>query len=685
MSKYKNIFVFTYFLFSLLSFSLELRNLKTAGLDDAQQDNPTYIQPPGFSRISGFYPENFKLKLSSEENTTIYYTTDSSDPRTSPTSQKYENYILIYDKSSEPNMYSSIGTKEDSPVSISTFFKYNGPSYPVDKAMVIRAVAKNSKGEFSEINSKVYFITTGDLYKYQDLTVISIVTNPENLFDPEIGIYVAGNMYIEAKKKVEEESGEGKGGWGRFNPWRMNNCNYLMKGQEWEREAFVTIFDKSEIVLQQNMGIRIKGAFTRNNPGKSFNIYARKKYGKSTIETDLLKGNNDINGNLITSYKALSLRSIYDEGRLRDKLGRDLFYSRKYLTSSDMKNAILFLDGEYWGFYLIQEKLDDNFISRNYLIPSENVVIAKDNEVEDGPEEEYEKFREFCELYSQKDITDNKIYEEVNNYIDLNSMIELFATGAYISDLDWPAKNDGEWKYLGEKLEGNEFSDGRWRFLKFDLDYSMGAKFQRSGGVNVNNFQLFERKRSMPPVNLFLNLLKNHTDFQHKFVNTLCDYANDLYNMEKVNELIEKYRDECTELVANSQLRWSEQKYDNKLQGYSYYKSNYLKALNSIQDFFAQRPKFIFKYLKEYLELKGDLVDLNIEIQGKGKIEINSINPKFVDGKWTGKYFSRIPIIIKAIPDVGYDFKEWTGYIQSNKQEDDFILFESQKIIAVFE
>ena len=140
--------------------------------------------------------------------------------------------------------------------------KYNGPSYPVDKAMVIRAVAKNSKGEFSEINTKVYFITTGDLYKYQDLTVISIVTNPENLFDPEIGIYVAGNMYIEAKKKAEEESGEGKGGWGRFNPWRMNNCNYLMKGQEWEREAFVTIFDKSEYSRRVRIRARLPGPVT---------------------------------------------------------------------------------------------------------------------------------------------------------------------------------------------------------------------------------------------------------------------------------------------------------------------------------------------------------------------------------------------------------------------------------------
>ena len=185
MSKYKNIFIFTYFLISLLSFSLELRNLKTTGLDDAQQDNPTYIQPPGFSRISGFYPENFKLKLSSEENTTIYYTVDSSDPRSSPTAKEYKDYILIYDKSSEPNIYSSIKENEDSPVSVSRGNRFNGPAYPIDKAMVVRAVAKNAKGEFSDINSETYFVTTNDLFQYQDQTVISIVTNPENLFDPE--------------------------------------------------------------------------------------------------------------------------------------------------------------------------------------------------------------------------------------------------------------------------------------------------------------------------------------------------------------------------------------------------------------------------------------------------------------------------------------------------------------------
>ena len=86
---------------------MELKNLRE--IKPEEEEETIYIKPPAFSRISGFYPNIFKLKLSSEENTTIYYTLDSTDPRNSTTSQKYKDYILIYDKSSEPNIYSSKG------------------------------------------------------------------------------------------------------------------------------------------------------------------------------------------------------------------------------------------------------------------------------------------------------------------------------------------------------------------------------------------------------------------------------------------------------------------------------------------------------------------------------------------------------------------------------------------------
>ena len=160
------------------------------------------------------------------------------------------------------------------------------------------------------------------------------------------------------------------------NLWDKNGkFNYFMKGEKWEREASVTIFNKGEKI--QNLGIRIKGSFSRNNPGKSFNLFAHKKYGNAIIEAKLLDDNYDIKRNLINKYKSISLHCIYEQGRLKDKFGRDLFYSRKSLTTGNMRPIILFLNGEYWGLYIMQKKLDNNFIENNYLIPSENVAIAK--------------------------------------------------------------------------------------------------------------------------------------------------------------------------------------------------------------------------------------------------------------------------------------------------------------------
>ena len=120
-------------------------------------------------------------------------------------------------------------------------------------------------------------------------------------------------------------------------------------------EASLTIFDKGEINVQQNVGIRIKGSYTRIVPQKSFNIYAKKKYGKSTLETNLLDDNFDINGNLITSYKRISFCSIYDNSRIRDAIARDLLYSRKDLTTVSSHLSVLFLNGEYWGHIIFKK------------------------------------------------------------------------------------------------------------------------------------------------------------------------------------------------------------------------------------------------------------------------------------------------------------------------------------------
>ena len=667
-----------FIIFSLISFSYNLRTFNLIQSEKDSKEEEEYIKPPEFSNISGFYPENFKLKLISEDNNIIYYTTDSTDPKYSPTSKIFKDYILIYDKSSEENIYSSINSTNDSPSSINVGFDYFGPIYPVDKAMIIRAISKNEKGEFSEIITKVYFITNDVLSQYNDLTVISIVTNPENLFNPEIGIYVTGTMYVNWINSDEYDP--------MVRPWDdESRTNYYMKGKDWEREASITIFDKGEIIVQQNMGIRIKGGSTRNNPAKSFNLFARKKYGNPSIEAKIFEDNYDKNGNLITRYKSLSLRAVDEGSRIKEIFGRDLFHLRKDLTSANMKFSVLFLNGEYWGVYIMQEKFSKYFFENKYLISKENVAFAKDNAMEEGLDKELEDFKKFCEEYTEKDLNDEKIIEEIKKYIDLDSMIELFATDIYISNMDWPARNDGEWKYTGEKEEKNEFTDGKWRFTIFDLDYTMGEKYHGTGSPGIDNFNYANRRNIETPVNLFFALLKNNKNFQNKFIDIYCDYANGIYNMDKISQLIEKYKEGYTEIITNSELRWWGYKFDSKLEGYSSCKLNYLKVLDSLLDFFKQRANFTFKHMKEFLKLDGDLVDLNIEIKGKGKIQINTIIPEFKENKWVGKYFSGIPITLKAIPDEGYDFKVWDGDFQNIEKNIEITLLNSTNIIGVFE
>ena len=213
----------------------------------------------------------------SSESSQIFYTEDGTDPTNSITVKEYTEPIKITDRSQENNYYSNYEENLDSPLSISIYYGYKKPPFPIEKAMVIRAVSKKEKS-YGKIISKTYFITDKELSKFERFTVVSLVTNPDNLFDPEKGIYVLGNIYMDWKKTgdfdPEDEDYEVKG-----------NC--YMRGAEWEREASISIFENGKMTIDQNVGIRLKGYSSRDSPQKSFHVFARKKYKKKKLKVQL--------------------------------------------------------------------------------------------------------------------------------------------------------------------------------------------------------------------------------------------------------------------------------------------------------------------------------------------------------------------------------------------------------------
>ena len=490
--------------------------------------------------------------ISSSNNAEIYFTTDGSDPLNSKTVQIYKEQIKIYDKSGEPNFYSEIGNDPESPLFIGPLTGYKRPKYLLDKAMIVRAYCKNEEGQ-SKIISHSYFVTSGNLEQYKNNTVISIVTNPENLFDPVKGIYVVGYDYLEEKKKLTE-----------FDIdlyWKIiESCNYSKRGKEWEREASIAIFEKGTLLVHQNLGIRIKGASTRSAAGKSFNLFFKDKYGKDHIKSSLFPDNYDKNNKLIEKYKSLSLRSVYDDERIRDEFVNKLLFNDEYHSIADTKKCILFINGEYWGFYILMEKFSEDYFQSHYMIPKDNIVFSKEGEITEENKKDIEEYNAFMKMYLKKDLTGKEIFNEINSYIDINSFIEYFVIGIYLGTWDWPNHNDGIWRNKGLKLKNNIYTDGRWRYFSYDFDFTMGKTYMDYGGLEgyqYDNFKHIERHEEAIgfPADLFIPLLINE-EFKNKFALRFCDFSNEVVNLDKVDSLINDYKNNYLDMLANGQLRW---------------------------------------------------------------------------------------------------------------------------------
>eukprot|EP00833_Pecoramyces_ruminatium_P008872 jgi/Orpsp1_1/1182904/evm.model.c7180000083127.1 len=193
---------------------------------------------PKFSMESGFYEEveGMTLSLNSTEGT-IYYTLDSSDPITSATAIKYKGEIKMYDRSIDPNLYSEYQQEDDSPYSVTLKNPYRASKNLNEKITVVRAATKLADGTFSPVVTKSFLVMDKDnVDLYSKISVVSLVTDPSNLFDKDKGIYVCGQQYLDWKNSSDYIPNK--------NEWDYDNiANFFSRGKEWERPATFTLFE----------------------------------------------------------------------------------------------------------------------------------------------------------------------------------------------------------------------------------------------------------------------------------------------------------------------------------------------------------------------------------------------------------------------------------------------------------
>ena len=325
---------------------------------------------PEFSKESGFYNDSFDLELTAGVGSKIYYTTDGTDPTTS--SQLYSSPIKITNRSNEPNLYASgYAVSND---------KYTPPA--VTKGTVVKAIAVDKDGNVSDIVSQSYFTGIDINQQYGGFPIVNITISPDDFFDYEKGIYVQGKIYDEFVKS------------GKQNPMQswLDEANYTQRGKEWERKVYFELFENDgKLAHSQYLGARISGNATRSSIVKSLKFYSRDEYGKKNVKYDLIPGNTmQLDRTTpIDKYNKFRIRNGGNDlghAQFRDNYIQSLVSDLSFDTQAS-RPCIMFINGEYFGVYTLQEEYDDAYLENNYNIDKKNVMIIEcGKEVGEGEE-----------------------------------------------------------------------------------------------------------------------------------------------------------------------------------------------------------------------------------------------------------------------------------------------------------
>jgi len=596
------------------------------------------LAPVIFSKHGGFYENEIVLTLTHEDSDArIYYTLDGSDP--SMESILYEGEIRIPYKSNE--------------------------------ATVVRACAYKEGYPRSKIVTNTYFVEKGISKKY-DIPVLSIVTDPDNLFDYRKGIYVAGKVrddWIETHPDEVIDSG--------------TPANYNQEGKKWERQAHLEIFrPDGKADLRQGIGIRTHGGYSLSLQNKTLKLLARNDYDDNALFNYDFFHNDSEEDLPVTGVIMRNSATDAHYTFFRDAFVQSLA-DPSILDLQKSQPVISFINGEYYGIYNIRTLYNEQYLYNKYGIAPEDAVIIKNpsggigDEIQAGFQGDEIPF---CQVYlfiKENDIKIEENYAYVETQIDIDNYIEYNILEIYCGNEDWPANNVRIWrkrtaKYEPEAPYGN---DGRWRWMIFDLDYGFGlfGKSYKNDSLAMATAIGSKNWNNPDEYTVMLRSLLHNETFRNKFVSRFADLLNTRYSAETVLEKLNSFQALYAPYVEDHIKRWNLHKGQIE---------NWMAQIDIIRNYVKNRPYYIRQHICNYFNL--DTVELCLTVGEGGKVRVNTIELEPSDTPWNGVYFKGIPVKLEAIPQNGYEFVGWKGTIESGSKSLTKNLTAATSLNAVF-
>ena len=508
----------------------------------------------------------------------IYYTLDGSVPTLE--SQHYQGPLQLTDRTPEPSILFTPDAV--APMEIGCVKLIDDPTLP--KAHVLRAAFIADDGTSGPIMSRTFFVGQDIAARLGDVPIISIVTDPSNLFDYESGILVRGRIYDEWVQTEEAAAILDD-----VRLWAHIQGNFSQKGKDWERPASIDVLDQGSLKCSFPCGIRVKGGFSRVYGQRSLNVYLRESYGQDVLEYPLIPTAVDRSGQTVAQYRSFCLRNGGNDTeylKFKDAFLQSLASGRNFSTQVSTI-AIAYLNGEYMGPYNLQEKITDDFYANHYGVDPANVVVIKDDELEEGEESDFELYEQLMR-YADADLSDPETWERFKAEADIDSMLDYYATEIYIGNADWtPDSNTILWRTRAASGE-SPFADGRWRFSLNDTESSSA---QYSADCYQYDWDTFSSAVKGHP--LFKSALRNE-EFRSRFLQRIKDVGSTDFAPDRVQAALGDFEAEWKPFMADFYRRFSDTSW------------GWDASLRNIPEYFQKRYDYIVPKVEEHLQAFAD-------------------------------------------------------------------------------
>lgn len=458
-----------------------------------------------FSRSGGFYDDGFSLALScSNSDLHVRYTTNGATPTS--TSTLYTEPLLL-----DSNMYSHSDIYTIVNCIPSTFYLSND----VKHAIVIRAAAFDADGNrFSDVVTQSYFIRSLDCNTH-GLPVMSLVADSLDLFDYNTGIFVPGASYDSSDS--------------------THTGNYYNRGIEWERLINVEFYETNNEGINQQCGLRAHGGASRWFQQKGMKLYARDEYGKKRFKHQFF---DDIPHN---SFKRLNLKPFRCSNWLQTG-GQDYLANRIAhnfnLESPAVREVVVFLNGEYWGIYTLEETPDERYLEDHFNINIDSCNVIKYwGTTEYGDGMDWWRLRNWM---ADANLNNDDDYAYACSRVDEPCFIDYEMFQIFSHNLDWPVNNTLCWQAANGQPFRFIFYDGDGCFSKLDFDAWGNA-----------TDSLWHFSTSSPHATLFFRKFMQNKAFKEAFVVRFMELKDTHFSYQSMHNLWQYYCNSVSDEIQN--------------------------------------------------------------------------------------------------------------------------------------